>query len=250
MYINFNFTFILDFFFPKRNPCRLRAEVSGNLYGVEFPLTYIQLLFVPVKVQIDFLFLKRILFFFFVVIFSSQQHQEHLQLRRYGCCQSCKYELLTLSRFRQEKKKNKTKNPKKLKIVLVILYDGGGRYIYYYSRDYSTDVCFPIPSRRVHMRGWFSFSFLFLSFCGYSVSYTVYYSRDFPFTFYSQEMSRLCRPSTNVNNVYAVYVRSVYICAVFTFEEHPWLFIHVQIACMSKYSAHTPTHSQSENWKD
>jgi hypothetical protein len=52
------------FFFPKRNPCRLRAEVSGNLYGVEFPLTYIQLLFVPVKVQIDFLFLKRILFFF------------------------------------------------------------------------------------------------------------------------------------------------------------------------------------------
>lgn len=137
------------FFFPKRNPCRLRAEVSGNLYGVEFPLTYIQLLFVPVKVQIDFLFLKRILFFFFLVIFSSQQHQEHLQLRRYGCCQSCKYELLTLSRFRQEKKKNKTKNPKKLKIVLVILYDGGGRYIYYYS----TDVCFPIPSRRVHMRG-------------------------------------------------------------------------------------------------
>jgi hypothetical protein len=72
----------------------------------------------------------------------------------------------------------------------------------------------------------------------------------FPLLFYSQEMSRLCRPSTNVNNVYAVYVRSVYIRAVFTFEEHPWLFIHVQIACMSKYSAHTPAHSQSENWKD
>lgn len=183
-----------------------------------------------------------------MVIFSSQQHQEHLQLRRYGCCQSCKYELLTLSRFRQEKKKNKTKNPKKLKIVLVILYDGGGRYIYYYS----TDVCFPIPSRRVHMRGWFSFSFLsfFYLFAVIALAIQCITPVIFPLLFYSQEMSRLCRPSTNVNNVYAVYVRSVYIRAVFTFEEHPWLFIHVQIACMSKYSAHTPAHSQSENWKD
>jgi hypothetical protein len=29
----------------------------------------------------------------------------------------------------------------------------------------------------------FLFFLFFLSFCGYSVSYTVYYSRDFPFTF-------------------------------------------------------------------
>lgn len=106
----------------------------------------------------------------------------------------------------KKRRKIKQKNPKKLQIVLVILYDGGGRYIYYYS----SDVCFRFLAGEFTCAGDLVFFFSFFFFAVIALAVQCITPVIFPLLFYSQEMSRLCRPSTNVNNVYCICTQRIY----------------------------------------